>query len=243
MKLYAYCITRTATQPSNAPTGLFDRQTYAITTGELSAVVSDVDEETILINKESVLTHQKVVGSLLGEATPLPFRFGTVVTEAELRSYLESRRNALLEKLLLVDGCVEMGIKVIWHKSASDIEVRTDVAESVADNQMGTEFLLKKASELAGNQQLIEQANDIAAWLQIRLGSPVRDIRMSVSPTQRLVLAADCLVARVQLDEYQSALDAARAERPDLHFLASGPWAPYSFANIELEFKSQFGVS
>ena len=118
MKLYAYCITRTPTHPLSAATGLFDRQTYTITTGELSAVVSDVDEESILINKESVLSHQKVVGSLLGQATPLPFRFGTVVSEAELRSYLESRRNALLEKLLFVDGCVEMSIKVIWHKSA-----------------------------------------------------------------------------------------------------------------------------
>jgi len=35
----------------------------------------------------------------------------------------------------------------------------------------------------------------------------------------------------------------ARDERPDLHFLLSGPWPPYSFANIELDVKTQFGVS
>jgi hypothetical protein len=34
-----------------------------------------------------------------------------------------------------------------------------------------------------------------------------------------------------------------RENRPELHFLFSGPWPPYSFANIELEFKSQIGVS
>src|SRR6185436_13111552 len=116
MKLYAYCITRTATQPPSAATGMFDRKTYPITAGELSAFVSDVAEEAIVIDKQSVLTHQKVVGSLLDQTTPLPFRFGTVVSEAQLTSYLVSRRHALLEKLALVDGCVEMSIKIIWQK-------------------------------------------------------------------------------------------------------------------------------
>jgi len=223
---------------------MFDRKTYAITAGELSAFVSDVAEEAVVINKQSVLTHQKVVGSLLDQTTPLPFRFGTVVSEAELMSYLESRRQALLEKLALVDGCVEMSIKIIWQKSALETRAKTDLAETVAGNSsVGTDFLRNKALKLAGNQQLIEQANDIAAWLERCLGSAVRDIRMSVSPSRRLVLAADCLVARVGLDSYHSAVEAARSEKPDLHFLTSGPWAPYSFVNIDLEFKSHFGVS
>ena len=243
MKLYAYCITRMGTQPSSVATGMFHRKTYSITAGELSALVSDVDEEAVVINKESVLTHQKVVSSLLDQTTPLPFRFGTVVSEAELRSYLESRRQALLEKLAVVDGCVEMSIKIIWENSALETRAKTDLAETVAGNSVGTEFLRNKALKLAGSQQLIEQANDIAAWLERLLGSAVRDFRMSVNPSQRLVLAADCLVPRVGLDAYESAVEAARSERPDLHFLTSGPWAPYSFVNIDLEFKSHFGVS
>jgi hypothetical protein len=243
MKLYAYCITRTTTQTSSAATGMFDRKTYAITAGELSALVSDVAEEAVVINKQSVLTHQKVVASVLDETTPLPFRFGTIVSEAELTSYLASRRQALLEKLALVDGCVEMSIKIIWQKSALENETKSDFAEGAPGNSVGTEFLRKKSAELAGNQRLIEQANNIAAWLERCLGSGVRDIRMSVSPSRRLVVAADCLVPRVGLDSYQSAVDAARSQRPDLHFLTSGPWAPYSFVNIDLEFKSHFGVS
>lgn len=243
MKLYAYCVTRTATQPPSDSTGMFDRRVYAITAGEVSALVSEVAEEGVVINNQSVLTHQKVVGSLIDQTTPLPFRFGTVVSEAELTSYLVSRRQALLEKLASVDGCVEMGIKIIWQKSSPDVQAKADPTEGMAGNSVGTEFLRRKSAELAGNQQLIEEANDIAAWLKRCLGAAARDIRMSVSPLRRLVLAADCLVPRVGLDSYLSAVDAARSERPDLHFLTSGPWAPYSFANIDLEFKSHFGVS
>ena len=226
-----------------AAIGMFDRKTYPITTDELSAFVSDVDEKNVVVNRENVLAHQNVVGSLLHQTTPLPFRFGAVVSEQELRSYLESRRHALLDKLAVVDGCVEMSIKIIWQKSVLETRVEPDLAESVVGNQVGTEFLRRKASELASSQQLIEQADDIAEWLGKLLRSAVRDVRMSVRPSQRLVLAADCLVPRVGLQPYQSALEAARSNRPDLHFLTSGPWPPYSFANINLEFKSQFGVS
>ena len=243
MKLYAYCVTRTATHRPNGPTGMFDRKVYAITAGELSALVSDFGEEAVVINNESVLIHQRIVGSVLDQTTPLPFRFGTVISEAELIGYLVSRRNALLEKLVSVDGCVEMSIKIIWQKKLPGDHAKTDLTESMAGNSVGTAFLRKKSAELAGNQQLIEESNDIAAWLTGCLGSVVRDIRVSVSPSRRLVLAADCLVPRAGLDSYHSAVDGARSERQDLHFLISGPWAPYSFANIDLEFKSHFGVS
>ncbi len=243
MKLYAYCVTRTATGPPSGSTGMFDREVYVITAGEVSALVSEVAEEAVVINNQSVLTHQKVVGSVIDQTTPLPFRFGTVVSEAELTSYLVSRRQGLLEKLASVDGCVEMSIKIIWQKSSPDVHAKSDLTEGMAGTSVGTEFLRKKSAELAGNQQLIEEANDIAAWLTRCLRSAVRDIHTSVSPSRRLVLAADCLVPREGLDSYHSAVNASRSGRPDLHFLTSGPWAPYSFANIDLEFKSHFGVS
>ena len=241
MKLYAYCVTRTQIQPTTGTTGLFDRKVYSISVGEISALVSDVAEESIVVTKHSVLTHQKVVSSLLDETTPLPFRFGTVVSEHDLTSYLEARRSALLAKLASVDGCVEMSVKIIWQEAAQELS-KDDRNESQSDS-IGTEFLRKKSAELAGSQRLVDKANELAAWLKSCLGSTVSDIRMTVRPSQRLVIAADCLVPRVQLDSYRSAIDGAFSEKPDLHYFASGPWPPYSFANIDLEFKSHFGVS
>lgn len=241
--LYAYCVTRTGTESPRNLTGLFDQEVYAIEAGEVSAFVSNVAEKQVAVSKHSVLTHQKVVGSLLDATTPLPFRFGTVVNEPDLLSYLGSRQKSLLEKLAAVDSCVEMSIKVIWQKSPQDAPAKTDSIEAVKASSAGTEFLRKKSAELVGSQQSINEANELAAWLKSCLGSYVREVQTTIRPAERLVLAADCLVARIQLDQYESAVEVARAERPELHFLSSGPWAPYSFANLELEFKSQFGVS
>jgi hypothetical protein len=243
MKLYAYCVTLTDPQPSSAETGLFDQKVYPITVGAVSAFVSEVVDEAVVITKQSVLTHQHVVSSLLDQTTPLPFRFGTVVTESELVSYLGARQRTLLKKLSSVHGCVEMSIKIIWQKAATDDRANADQGESVENSARGTAFLRKKSAELAGSQELLDEANDIAAWIKNCLDSSARDVRLTVRPSQRLVLAADCLVPRVEIESYNAAVEAARSERLDLHFLTSGPWPPYSFANIDLEFKSHFGVS
>lgn len=243
MKLYTYCVTLTDPQPSSTETGLFDQKVYPITVDAVSAFVSDVVDEAVVITNQSVLTHQRVVSSLLDQTTPLPFRFGTVVTGSELASYLGARQEALLEKLRSVHGCVEMSVKIIWQKKGTDYRGNADLEKPVETNALGTAFLRRKSAELSGSQELLNEANDIAGWLKSCLGSSAADVRLTVRPSQRLVLAADCLVPRAELESYNAAVEAARSERPDLHFLTSGPWAPYSFANIDLEFKSHFGVS
>jgi len=58
-----------------------------------------------------------------------------------------------------------------------------------------------------------------------------------------MILSAAHLVKRDKVGLYREKLAEMRQNRADLHFLLSGPWPPYSFANIELELKTQFGVS
>ena len=83
----------------------------------------------------------------------------------------------------------------------------------------------------------------ITLWLEERVGEVARKTRIEANPTDKLILSAAHLVERGAVEQYRVRLKQAREEKPELHFLVSGPWAPYSFANIELEFKSQFGVS
>jgi hypothetical protein len=243
MKLYAYCVVKSDASQSNDMGGLADRAVYSIGAGEVAAIVSDFDGNVMPISRDNILAHQKVVKNVLERTTPLPFRFGTIVTKTALTSYLEARHDALRQKLTLVEGCVEMSIKVIWQKHANAQDEDPPQNGTKPEAGSGTAFLLSKSEQIAGNQRLVKEANEIATWLKGVIGSLIRDARFVVQPAHRLVLAADCLVEWRQVDEYRLALRGVRDERPDLHFLTSGPWPPYSFANIDLEFKTHFGVS
>lgn len=238
MKLYTYCLTTLDAKRPDEMVGAFGRTVYPVTSGGVTAFVSDVLEDSLAVNKENVVIHQNVVAAVLEQTTPLPFRFGTIVSEPALTSYLISRQEALLKKLELVEGCVEMSVKVIWQKPKTHEQPDINRTEGELQRGAGSDFLRMKRDEIVGSEQIIDEANQIGAWIKSQLDSLVREFRMTIRPSERLVVAADCLVERTGLDSYRAAAEKVRSERPDLHFLTSGPWAPYSFANINLEFKT-----
>jgi hypothetical protein len=107
----------------------------------------------------------------------------------------------------------------------------------------GTAFLMFKRQELRGNDRVEQEARELEAWLGAGLRDTVRQVQITIEPKQRLVLSASYLVERARLTDYRRELGRLQAERTNLHFLSSGPWPPYTFANIDLEFGARFGVS
>ena len=238
MKLYVYCLTESFDSPPESLNGISGETVRLLELGDFSVLVSDFAAEAVPVNRANALAHAAVVRSVLDQTTPLPFRFGSLVTEQQLKSYVTARGDALKAKLELVRGCVEMSVKIIW-----DREWTEEPASSDEKLSPGTAFLVEKRRELRGSGARAEEAKRIAGWLEERLREVVRKSTFGTNSTDKLLVSAAHLVERGAIEEYRSRLKNARLERPDLHFLASGPWPPYSFANIDLEFKTQFGVS
>jgi hypothetical protein len=202
----------------------------------IGAVVSLYDADAVAVTRENVFAHERVIRHVLAHTTPLPFRFGTVVSAAGLESYVNSQRDFLEAQLARVRGCVEMSVKIIWNAEAvKDEAVERDAKESGAVNESGAgrgaAFLAAKRQEILGDEALKAQAERVAAWLAERLKGAVREWEVSVHPTAALVVAAAHLVERERLEDYRERIQNAQAERPELHFLTSGPWPPYSFSS------------
>lgn len=239
MKLYAYCLTEGIESAPESLNGINDAAVYIIKVRDFSILVSAFSGDTVPVNRDNALAHAAVVRSVLDQTTPLPFRFGSLVTQQQLESYVTSHHAALQAKLKLVRGCVEMSVKIIWDREWSDDPASGDDEET----KPGTAFLKEKRRELLGSEARAQEAKRIAGWLEDRLGDAVRESICKTNATDKLLVTAAHLVERGSLDRYRAALRSVQLERPELHFLASGPWPPYSFANIDLEFKTQFGVS
>ena len=238
MKLYTYCMVEELNSVDTQIRGISDAPVRLLNVDDLGVLVSDSPSDTVPITRDNAFAHAAVIRSVLDRTTPLPFRFGTLVTEQQLTSYISSRKPALQTNFAAVRNCVEMSVKIIWQlpmAQAPDTQPLTQGA--------GTTFLAQKRRELAGDERRSAQAEEIATWLKETVTGLTRDERVTVRPAQKLVLSAAHLVERPAVPEYREKLATARQARPELHFLLSGPWPPYSFANIELEFKTQFGVS
>lgn len=244
MSLYLYCVIDDDASFENVifacpNEGISGSRITLFRVGDFALLVSDLSGKSAPVTRENVLKHAEVVGSLLPITTPLPFRFGTLAPKAELESYLNTRATALRAKQALVSGCVEMSVKIICNREWTDEPVPNDHEPE----KPGTAFLAEKRRKILGSEARAEEAKRIASWLEERLCDAIKEVNLKINTTEKLLVTAAHLVERSALDRYRTVLRSAQAERPELHFLASGPWPPYSFANINLEFSTQFGVS
>ena len=242
MKLYVYCLAADVDALPHALRGIAGGDVRLLKVDDLSVVVSDFAGDTVPVNRENVLAHSAVTQTFLEITTPLPLRFGALVTQAQLESFVTARRDALKARLDFVRGCVEMSVKVI-SKADGESQRSLEDAATGLETKPGTAFLLEKRRELLGSEARAAEAKTIASWLQTHIGELVRETQINTNLTDKLLLAASHLVEWGVMEQYRARLKSARVERPELSFLVSGPWPPYSFANIELEFKTQFGVS
>jgi len=240
MKLYLYCLAEKLDALAVPVVGIAGAPVVLNKLEDFSLLGSEfADDSAPLVTCDNVLAHAAVVSSVLNQTTPLPFRFGTVVSEEHLRSYVTSHKAALEAKLAQVRGCVEMSVKIIWNTDQEEIKESADAASEGP----GTRFLKEKQREIVGGERRTEQAKQVAAWLKERIGPYLQQEDTSLCPTDKLIVAAANLIRREQVTEYRDRLAEARKTRPELHFLVSGPWPPYTFSNIDLEFKTRFGVS
>jgi hypothetical protein len=238
MKLYLYCVVGAGELMPTGVEGVMGKALTACPFDSLAVVTSEFDGDLVPISRENVLKHSSVINSVLDQSTPLPFRFGTVVDESKLRNFMTARHEALVERLSQIQGYLEMSVKIIWDPSSFE---SLDGQKEVAGP--GTAFLEEKRRELKANDGRVKQAQELSADLARRIESLSKEEHVSLRPNEKLVLAGSHLVKRGSILEYRENLAKFAQERTDLRFLVSGPWAPYSFANIDLEFKTHFGVS
>ena len=130
-----------------------------------------------------------------------------------------------------------MSVKIIWDTDQTDV--------GPEDNELGpgAAFLEQKRREILGGARRSALAKEVSSWLSEQVGKVVKEEQTVLSPSQKLIVAAAHLIERDRVQEYREQLAESRKMRPELHFLVSGPWPPYSFSNIDLEFQTQFGVS
>ncbi len=212
MSLYVYCVTGEI--PDLNVTGLQNHPVSVLKFDKLRIVVSDFIGGELKASKDNVFAHERVVVSAMSHATPLPFRFGTVVSEDKLRSFVEANAKGLLADLENVQECVEMGLKVLMPIESPEEppQVRT-----------GTEFLKMRLKRQ-------EHQKQIAGWIDTRLEGRIRQTDSSImAGTDRTIVRIAHLVTKYHLSDYKVLVDLLVQERTDLAFLRSGPWPPYSF--------------
>jgi len=212
--LHVYALTeRPATLP--AITGIEASELETVEVGELDAIVSPVAGEEA--NEAAVLAHAGVVdGVFARNAAVLPVRFGTGFSDAaSLSAAIGGRVDKLQRALELVRGNVEIGLRV-----GLGTHPETPRTGSGRDYLTGRLARVRAAERAAGE-------------IHGPLAGAAHADTVTVLPTPELLLSAAYLVARDEVDAFRKRIAELDGRHPELTFVCTGPWPPYSFATVD----------
>jgi hypothetical protein len=182
----------------------------AVIAGSLPAA-APLDEPSLRGHDRTVRALSKRVGALL------PARFGSFLSERELRARLEPHAQALTEALARVTGCHQMTLRFFTDPSA----VASPSATGSPGAGPGERWLrARAAASLAGR----------VAPLLRALAPFVREGRLVEGERQGLLGSALHLVAATDHPRYARTLASAERSLPGIAVRATGPWPPYGFA-------------
>ena len=219
MGLYAYCVVPASRGPPAALRGVAGEYVRGLPAGGLCVWVGEMVRAPTP-SMEAVRAHNAVaVAAMEAGVTPLPLRFGQWVGDAgTLEQGIAGRAGEYAAALERVSDAAEFGIRVIEPAA----EARGEAAAA-----SGRLYLERLAARRAARSRLVAR---LEVALRERIGELVRAQRVDARDSPHGVVSVGHLVALDRADDYCRAAHSLRADLPELRFLFSGPWPPYSFA-------------
>ncbi len=241
---YIYCIIGTKQERNFGSIGIGGRGDEVLTIGyeDLSMVISNHPMTKFVVNRESMLAHEKVIEEVMKEFdSVLPVRFGTVASNAdEIRNLLDRRYREFKNALRDMDHKVELGVKGIWKnmdvifkeiteenkeikKLKEEIQKDTRKKNIQAKMKVGkmvqTALVKKKEKE----QELIVDALRRTAF-EYKLNKTIGDT---------MFINAAFLVDKGREKEFDNIMDDLGEEYKDrIKFMYAGPLPVFNFVNI-----------
>lgn len=243
---YIYCIVGTKQERNFGPIGIGGRGDEVLTIGynDLSMVVSNHPQTKFVVDRENLLSHEKVIEVVMKEFdSVLPVRFGTIASNSdEIRNLLDRRYREFKNTLRDMDHKVELGVKGIWKnmdiifkeivEENSEIQKlkqkiqndssKNNVQAKVEVNRLVQEALAKK------KEKETERFVDILKRISF-------DHKLNKTIADDMFMNAAFLVDKVREKEFDNIMDDLGDEYENrIKFMYAGPLPVFNFVNITI---------
>ena len=248
--IMAYCIFGDSQAQSTEPIfGISGQPVTIISANGLGVAVSLISPSDLTPDTDRALTYQAVVESMHRNRTVIPLRYGNVYEEeAQIVRFLLENEERLKLSLSELNGCVEMGIRVLFAESPeaerqsheSGIGGTTPLRREPSG--IGHSYLAKRRALYGLDQTRARRRDAIAghcrkafAGLYVKFKREEDEseftrfgLGLTGSLAHRSIFSLYFLVPRGSIDLFRQAFRELTS-RESARLLLSGPWAPYNF--------------
>ena len=215
-----------------------DAPVQAIKKHGLCAAFSEVSDAVPIDTVSTLMMHHKIIAFFFDRVTVIPFRFDTVLEDlSDLELLLKEKGDSYRQTLRRLDGCAEMGIRVIVGEDAEgpvSEHPRGDVHSPDASNP-GLLYLRNRKTHYTGESLMAERNEQISAKFRAAFAGMFREFRSDASRLDvgthdrgSFLISLYFLVPKEFLMSFRHQF-AALAAMDSAKLLLSGPWPPYNF--------------
>lgn len=236
MSFLIYCVLNGRRGPARPSVrGVRNRPVWVLECGGLCAAVSDAEPSPTGIpdcspaQLDELLAYARAVEAFSRGETIVPMRYGCCLgTINEVRAWVAGRGPELRQLLGRLEGCVEMGVRIVPSRASTTPRAAAGAAlraAALAPRNAGAAYLAARRNELALDDSIEHAAQDARAGLCALARECVME---TAAPGQRPMVSLYFLVEKARLTALRAAF-ARIAAAADAAMLLSGPWPPYNF--------------
>ncbi|MEI7946894.1 MAG: GvpL/GvpF family gas vesicle protein [bacterium] len=226
MRYLVYCILKAPGVNGESTAGVMGKTVYFVTAQGLAAAVSEAASLENTPPVDELLVYSRVVEELFFKQAVVPLRYGCFLEgQSEVRRILEEGADRYGTLLNTVEGCVEMGIKLLFPKSAAIPSPSPQEAKSVN----GGGYLEQRRAHYQMQEADTRQYQSlIDGYVQAFAGLYSRHRTETATRDGAIVLSLYFLVSRNNIDRFRETFRPV-VEQEGVKTLISGPWPPYNF--------------
>jgi hypothetical protein len=233
-----------ADKPTPTGAGIGGAPLQQVVSDGLAALVSYLDDDELVLGREEMTTHARVLEEALAFGTVLPMRFGVVMEgePAVKERLLDAHRDELTRQLDDLAGKVELRLRATYEEEALMREVVGEDREiAMLRNSLrglsedATYYERLRLGELVAAAVERRRAADATAILDA-LAPLALDTRVAEGSHERMAFSGSFLVERERMPEFDAAVNAlAEAEAGRTRLKYTGPLPPHSFVELARE--------
>lgn len=241
---YIYCIISQKQERNFGPIGIDGMSNEVLTVGynDLSMVVSNHPLSKLVVNRENMLAHERVIEEVMKEFdSVLPVRFGTIASSAdEIRNLLDRRHREFKSLLRDMKYKVELGVKGIWtdmelifREIGKENKEIQKLKEKIQNGSGPNNVRPKNEIGLAVQEALIKKKERETEGIVDILKKIAIDHKLNKIIGDEMFMNAAFLVDQGREKEFDNTMDDLSKEyEARLKFMYSGPLPVFNFVNI-----------
>jgi len=239
---YIYCIISTKQDRNFGAIGIDGEEVLTVGYNDLSMVVSNHPPTKIIVNRDNLLAHEKVIEEVMKEFNGvLPVRFGTIASSAdEIRNLLDRRYREFKHALRDMDHKVELGVKGIWKdmdaifkeivsENKKIREAKEYIQSDKGKKNIQAKMEVGKMVEKALAKKKEKEAESIAGILR----RAAYEYKLNKTVGDKIFMNAAFLVDKGREKEFDNIMDDLSEEYTDrMKFMYAGPLPVFNFVDI-----------